>query len=309
MQALLDVILPVFLVIGFGYLSVWRKWFPISGVDGLMKFTQNIAIPCLLFKALSELDLGQSFDWRLLTSFYSGAFICFLLGMFGARYVFKRDWQDSVAIGFCCLFSNSVMLGLAITERAYGAAALASNFAIVALHAPFCYGVGITAMEIARNPGPLSWRLIKTILKAMFNNALLIAILLGLFFNLFSISLPTVASDALAMMTRVALPTALFAMGGVLYQYRPVGDMRPISMVVVITLLVHPALVWVFGNTLNLTTEPFRSAVLTSAMAPGINTYVFANMYNRAKRVAASGVLFSTAVSILTVWGWLHVIP
>lgn len=309
MQALLDVILPVFLVIGFGYLSVWRKWFPISGVDGLMKFTQNIAIPCLLFKALSELDLGQSFDWRLLTSFYSGAFICFLLGMFGARYVFKRDWQDSVAIGFCCLFSNSVMLGLAITERAYGAAALASNFAIVAMHAPFCYGVGITAMEIARNPGPLSWRLIKTILKAMFNNALLIAILLGLFFNLFSISLPTVASDALAMMTRVALPTALFAMGGVLYQYRPVGDMRPISMVVVITLLVHPALVWVFGNTLNLTTEPFRSAVLTSAMAPGINTYVFANMYNRAKRVAASGVLFSTAVSILTVWGWLHVIP
>lgn len=309
MQALLDVILPVFLVIGFGYLSVWRKWFPISGVDGLMKFTQNIAIPCLLFKALSELDLGQSFDWRLLTSFYSGAFICFLLGMFGARYVFKRDWQDSVAIGFCCLFSNSVMLGLAITERAYGAAALASNFAIVAMHAPFCYGVGITAMEIARNPGPLSWRLIKTILKAMFNNALLIAILLGLFFNLFSVSLPTVASDALAMMTRVALPTALFAMGGVLYQYRPVGDMRPISMVVVITLLVHPALVWVFGNTLNLTTEPFRSAVLTSAMAPGINTYVFANMYNRAKRVAASGVLFSTAVSILTVWGWLHVIP
>ena len=309
MQALLDVILPVFLVIGFGYLSVWRKWFPISGVDGLMKFTQNIAIPCLLFKALSELDLGQSFDWRLLTSFYSGAFICFLLGMFGARYVFKRDWQDSVAIGFCCLFSNSVMLGLAITERAYGAAALASNFAIVAMHAPFCYGVGITAMEIARNPGPLSWRLIKTILKAMFNNALLIAILLGLFFNLFSVSLPTVASDALAMMTRVALPTALFAMGGVLYQYRPVGDMRPISMVVVITLLVHPALVWVFGNTLNLTTEPFRSAVLTSAMAPGINTYVFANMYDRAKRVAASGVLFSTAVSILTVWGWLHVIP
>lgn len=309
MQALLDVILPVFLVIGFGYLSVWRKWFPTSGVDGLMKFTQNIAIPCLLFKALSELDLGQSFDWRLLTSFYSGAFICFLLGMFGARYVFKRDWQDSVAIGFCCLFSNSVMLGLAITERAYGAAALASNFAIVAMHAPFCYGVGITAMEIARNPGPLSWRLIKTILKAMFNNALLIAILLGLFFNLFSISLPTVASDALAMMTRVALPTALFAMGGVLYQYRPEGDMRPIVMVVVITLLVHPALVWVFGTTLHLTTEPFRSAVLTSAMAPGINTYVFANMYNRAKRVAASGVLFSTAVSILTVWGWLHVIP
>jgi malonate transporter len=309
MQALLDVILPVFLVIGFGYLAVWRKWFPTAGVDGLMKFTQNIAIPCLLFKALSTLDLGQSFDWRLLTSFYSGAFLCFLLGMMGARVLFKRDWQDSVAIGFCCLFSNSVMLGLAITERAYGAAALASNFAIVAMHAPFCYGVGITAMEIARNPGPISWGLAKTILKAMFNNALLIAILLGLFFNLFGLTLPNVAADALGMMTRVALPTALFAMGGVLYQYRPEGDIGPIAMVVIITLLVHPTLVWTFGTALDLSNAPFRSAVLTSAMAPGINTYVFANMYNRAKRVAASGVLISTGFSILTVWGWLHVIP
>ena len=309
MQALLDVILPVFLVIGFGYLAVWRGWFSTAGVDGLMKFTQNIAIPCLLFKALSTLDLQQSFDWRLLTSFYTGAFCCFLLGMFGARFGFKRDWQDSVAIGFCCLFSNSVMLGLAITERAYGAAALASNFAIVALHAPFCYGVGITAMEIARNPGPLSWSLVKTILKAMFNNALLIAILLGLVVNISGMTLPTVTSDALAMMARVALPTALFAMGGVLYQYRPEGDMRPIIMVVAVTLIVHPSLVWMIGSSLDLSAAPFRSAVLTSAMAPGINTYVFANMYNRAKRVAASGVLFSTATSILTVWGWLHIIP
>ncbi len=53
-------------------------------------------------------------------------------------------------IGFCCLFSNSVLLGLPITERAYGPDALTGNFAIIAFHAPFCYGLGITAMEIVR---------------------------------------------------------------------------------------------------------------------------------------------------------------
>ena len=54
---------------------------------------------------------------------------------------------------FCCLFSNSVLLGLPITERAYGVDALTGNFAIVAMHAPFCYGLGITAMEIVSNRG------------------------------------------------------------------------------------------------------------------------------------------------------------
>ena len=45
MQALLDVILPVFLVVGLGYLVVWRKVFSTAAVDGLMSYTQNLAIP------------------------------------------------------------------------------------------------------------------------------------------------------------------------------------------------------------------------------------------------------------------------
>ena len=44
-------------------------------------------------------------------------------------------------------------------------------------------------------------------------------------------------------------------------------------------------------------------------MAPGVNTYVFANMYGKAKRVAASSVLFGTALSIVSVWVWLAVLP
>jgi len=38
-------------------------------------------------------------------------------------------------------------------------------------------------------------------------------------------------------------------------------------------------------------------------MAPGLNAYIFANMYGRAKRVAASTVLIVTAGSVFTIWG------
>ena len=153
MQALLDVILPVFLVVGFGYIAVWRKVFSTAAVDGLMSYTQNFAIPCLLFMALIKIDLSQAYSFRLMASYYIGAASGFALGFLGARYLFQRSAEDSVAIGFVSLFSNSVMMGLAITERAYGVDALVANFAIVSLHAPFCYFVGITAMEIAKSDG------------------------------------------------------------------------------------------------------------------------------------------------------------
>lgn len=305
MQTLLDVILPVFLVIGFGYVAVWRGLFPLSGIDGVMKFTQNFAIPCLLFQGIARLDLSASFDPRLMISFYAGASICFALGMFGARVLFKRDWEDCVAIGFCCLFSNSVLLGLPITERAYGTDALAGNFAIIALHAPFCYGLGITVMEVVRNRGQSQRTLVANVGRAMFRNALVIGILLGFFINLTGLPIPGVVDDALSLIVRAALPAALFALGGVLIQYKPEGDMKTITMVCCIALLVHPALVWTFGTTLSLPQDAFRSGVLTAAMAPGFNAYIFANMYGRARRVAATSVLIATGGSILTVWFWL----
>ncbi|WP_299962311.1 AEC family transporter [uncultured Roseobacter sp.] len=305
MQTLLDVIIPVFLVIGFGYVAVWRNLFTAEGVDGLMRFTQHFAIPCLLFQAIAKIDLGSSFDPALLGSFYAGASLCFIAGFFGAHLFFGRDWEDCVAIGFCCLFSNSVLLGLPIMERAYGPDALTGNFAIVSLHSPFCYGLGITAMEIVRNRGQSVLVMLRGVARAMFRNALVLAIGLGFIVNLSGFAVPDVVDDALSLVARAALPAALFALGGVLVQYRPEGDGRAIAMVCVIALVLHPALVWLFGSAQNLPTDGFRSGVLTAAMAPGVNAYIFANMYGRAKRVAASSVLIATGVSVFTVWLWL----
>ena len=305
MSILLQVILPVFLVIGFGYLAVWRKWFSDSGVEALMKFTQTFAIPCLLFQAVSTLDLSQTFHFALLGSFYFGAVCGFCLGLFGARFLFKRTWDDSVAIGFCCLFSNSVLLGLPITERAYGTAALTANFAIIAVHAPICYGIGITVMELVRGRGSSAPELLRKVLQAIFKNALVIALGLGFFVNLLGIILPVILTDGLDLLANAALPAALFGLGGVLVRYRPEGDLRVIFYICAISLLVHPSLVWITGRYFDLSETDFRSAILTAAMAPGINAYIFANMYGTARRVAASAVLISTALTITTASFWL----
>jgi len=100
----------------------------------------------------------------------------------------------------------------------------------------------------------------------------------------------------------------LFALGGVLVQYRPEGDARVIFMVCGIALLVHPAITWALGSSLSVPQDSFKSGVLTAAMAPGINAYIFANMYGRARRVAASSVLVATGASIVTAWIWLIVL-
>ncbi|MGR3623236.1 AEC family transporter [Pseudophaeobacter sp.] len=308
LQSLIDVILPVFLVVVAGYLATQRGFFTQPQIDGLMKFTQSFAIPCLLFRAIANLDLSAGFDPKLLLSFYTGAAACFCIGIIGARLLFKRDWEDSVAIGFCCLFSNTVLLGLPITERAFGPDNLTGNYAIIAFHSPFCYGLGITVMEIVRNRGAGGFKTVSSVLTAMFKNVLILGISLGFVFNLTGLVVPSAVDSALQLLIRAALPTALFALGGVLVQYRPEGDLRTILFVCFTTLMIHPAIVWTLGSSLNLKMDLFRSAVLNGAMATGFNGYIFANMYGRAKRVAASSVLIATAASVFTVWFWLLVL-
>lgn len=309
MQALFDVVLPVFLVVGAGYALAWRGIITEDMVDTLMRFAQGVAIPCLVFMALTRLDLARVFDPRLLVSFYSGALAGFVAGLLGARYLFGRGWEDSIAVGFICLYSNALLLGVPITERAYGAEALGGNYAIIALHTPFCYIIGITAMEgvLARGSGLA--RTLARVVGGIVRNPLVLGIALGAAVNLAGVTVPSAPAQALDLIARAGLPMALVGLGGVLFRYRPEGDLRIALWAVGVSLILHPVLTWSLGRGLDMGVDQMRSGVVTAAMAPGVNAYLFAHMYGRAKRVAATTVLIGTSLCVVTTWLWMMVLP
>lgn len=312
MSALLDVILPVFLLIGFGYGAARMGWFGAGMVDGVMKFAQNFAVPCLLFKSIAGLDLSTAFDPGLLVAFYAGAFVSFAIGMATSQLAFHRSIEESIAIGFCCLFSNSLLLGLPISERAYGSAALAGNYAIISMHAPLLYGFGITLMELvkSRGQGKSAGALTAQVLRAIFSQSLVIGIVAGLTMNLSGLTQPAAFAAAIDMMARSGIPVALFGLGGVLRRYSLQDDLGLVALVCVASLLIHPMVTYLLARFgVHLDVAGLRSATVTSAMPPGVNAYLFAHMYGRGQKVAAASVLAATALSILTAWGWLHLLP
>ena len=311
MGLLLDVILPVFVVIGFGYSMA--KWGGMSEsmVDALMWFAQSIAVPALLFRQIALLDLSTSFHVGLIGSFYGGAFLCFAVGFFGAWKLFNRPLEEAVTTGFACMFSNSLLLGLSITERAYGSAALTGNYAIIAMHSPLFYALGITLMELVRSHGQgLSGRVLTVkVVRAIFSQSLVLAITLGFIVNLSGIALPGALDAASEMLGKAGLPAALFGLGGVLNRYRPEGDKGLIALIVGVSLVVHPVVTYGLAMVFQLDVASLRSATVTAAMPPGANAYLFAHLYATGRRANASAVLIATALSIFTAWMWLQILP
>ncbi len=310
LESIFNIVAPVFLVIGAGYIAVTLRLFDGELVDGLMKFAIQFAVPFLLFQATSTMDLGTAYDWRLMSAYYLGSTSTFIAASLLAWKVFERTPGEAVAVGFGALFSNLVLLGLPISERAWGADsdAMATAFAIVSIHAPFCYLLGITSMELLQADGRSLPETARVVMRAMFRNSLMIGIVAGFIVNLGGIPLPGSLLSAVDIIAGSALPIALFGLGGTLTRYalkKSLGEAVTISGS---SLVVHPGISFVACRLLGAPADLTAAVVLMAAMAPGINAYLFASMYHRGQGTAASAVLLGTATSIASVSIWLWVL-
>lgn len=309
MVPLLADILPVFALVGIGYFGTRLGWFREVMGEGLMAFALKLAVPALLFRAMSNLDLADAFVPRLHLSFFGAAAICFGLGILGARVIFRRRPGESVAVGFGGLFSNALILGIPIIERAFGEAATGPAFAIIALHSPFCYLLGITTMELLRADGRSLRETAIVVARAMFRNTIMVGLALGLSVNAFGLPVPGLVDRVVSALAGAALPAALVGMGVILTRCRVRQSIGEASMTAMLSLIVHPALVlFIGGAVFQLPPLLLTGAVIIAAMPSGINVFVFASQYQRAVEASASAVLLATALAVFTVPVWILIV-
>ena len=302
------VIFPVFFLVIIGFLGSMLKLLKKTYVDSLAKFSQNFGIPFLLFFNLAILDLDSAFNFELLICFYFSMIFSFILISSISYFFFKQQYKTSIILGFCAMFSNGVLLGLPISELAYGIDSLYINYTIIIGHAPFCYLIGITFIEFASSSGSTPFIVrVRSSLKATLINYLTVGILLGIGFNLLNIQLPETSIGLLRIATSWVIPVSLFTMGGVLYYYRISNTYKIPVLIIFTSLVIQPSIVYLLGkNFWNVDIKQLGNAVLMAAMAPGLNAYFFANMYNDCREVVASTIFLSTLITIFSSTLWIY---
>ena len=309
MLAIINIVLPVFMIIGLGYLAVRFRLYPAEGVRGLVAFVNNFATPCLLFQAMLNSDFGSAFNVHIIVPFYVGALFSLFAGTIVAVRFFGNRPGEGVASGFSAMFTNTVLMGIPIVQRAYGDAAMPVVFSIIAFHAPMLITAGMLVMELVRRDGAPIHRALGVAAVRIVQNPLLWGVGLGLTANLLDLELPEPATSFLAMMAAAVLPAALFGLGGALNEYRLAENWPQALAMATFKLMIHPAIAWVIMvPVLKVNHDLARYAVLLAAMPTGINAYVFATYYNRGVNVATNTILITTVASCLTITSWLFIL-
>jgi predicted permease len=309
MLDILNVVIPVFAIIALGYLAVRYRLYPSEGVRGLVAFVNNFLTPCLLFQSMLHADFETAFNWSVIVPFYIGALASFILGSIIAVRFFKNRPGEGVSSGFAAMFTNTVLLGIPILQRAYGEAALQVAFSIIAFHASVLITVAMLTMELVRRDGAPLYKALGVAALRIISNPLLWGIALGAAANLAGVTLVEPIEAFFTMMSAAVVPVALFGLGGALNEYRLADNWPQALAMSMLKLVLQPLIAWlIMVPLLHVDMETGRYGIVLAAMPAGINVYVFATYYNRAVNVATNTILISTVLSVLTVSGWLYVV-
>jgi predicted permease len=259
--------------------------------------------------AMYRLDFSQAFHLGMLISFYVGALACFVAGIFLSRWIWNRRPGESVAVGFCAVFSNTVLIGLPIALLAFGEEIRNPVFGIIAFHASVLYTIGMTTMEFARQDGRGFGETVKAAFSSVIANPLMAGILMGIAANLVGLYIPAPAEQALDMIRATAIPVSLVGIGIALNRYSIANEIYETMMVSFLALIVHPAITLLFClYVFDLDGVFLQTAVVLAAMPPGMNIYIFATLYNRCENLSASVLVIANAFAVLTIPAWILII-
>lgn len=309
MLAIINVILPIFALMALGYGAVRFRLYPAEGIKSLIAFVNNFATPCLLFRSLMTSDFRSAFNPAIIGPFYLGALVCFAIGIVIAMKIFGNRPGEAVSVGFSGTFTNTVLIGLPIMQRAYGDDALPVTLSIIGLHGAILLTVGMITMELMRRDGASLGKTMLTALRRVGSNPLIWGIAAGMIGYFSGLQLPEPADAFFAMMAAAVVPAALFGIGGALNEFKLSDNWQQALVASVIKLIVHPAIAYVLMIwVLHVPMEIARYGILLSAMPAGVNVYVFATYYNRGVSVATNTILIATVASALTISGWLWIL-
>ncbi|WP_346892560.1 AEC family transporter [uncultured Roseibium sp.] len=306
----LSIVLPVFILIGVGYLVARIGLMSQTVGEALGEYVYVIAIPVLVFKTLAVVNLDGQSPWAIWIAYFSGMAATWIAGNLMIRKVFGREARAGVIGGISAAFANTVMVGLPLVSQVYGDAGLVPLLLIISVHLPAMTAATAVLMERAAaldgvsTPPPMP-ELLKRIGKNLIVNPIVVAITCSLIWRATSLPIEGLFQDILNRISATALPVALLSLGMSMVTYGIRGNVLPGFLLSVLKLGFMPATVFVMSAYV-VHLPPLWTAVatLTATCPTGVNAYIFANRYGTGHAMSTNAITLTTAAAVVTSGLW-----
>lgn len=307
MLAILTLTLPIFAIIAVGYITVRRGVFAPGSLKTMGDFVMVIALPLLLFRATSSLEIGELLNPSYLAIFALGSLATQAL----AWVITYAQGMGPARRGMAVLGSatpNSAFLGYPIMAMVLPDHA-APILAMSLLVENFVLSVsGLTLLAFAnsnRDERPALLPFLGKLAMSVLRRPLMIGLILGVASVLAGVTIPEWVDRFCAIMAGAASPIALFVIGGSLVGLPMAGNVALAIQIAAIKLILHPimvvgAMVLLLGLGLPDPGPALRTGAIIAAGLPMFSIYTLFAREVGYEGIASMALVIATTAAFVT---------
>jgi len=304
----LNVVLPVFLVIGLGFLIKSLGIVDDHFVNVAIKFNFKIGLSTLIFKNIYTAKLSSIFNPKLI--------IFTLLGIAGTVLVlwlivplFIKDKKRASAMIHTMYRSNFVLLGIPLATNMFGE----SNIAPISLLLPIAipaynlFAVIILA-AFDENNDKISGKKIKSTILNILKNPLIIGSMSAVMLQLFSIKLPEFLENSIFSVASLGTPLALITLGAQFNFKSSLGNLKYSLAATFGRLIAVPFIIVIMAIIAGFRGYELGGIFILFSAPSAISSYVMAKEMNSDYKLTGDIIMLTTMFSIFTIFTGIYLL-
>ncbi len=293
-------IMPIFLLMALGYALKNLKLADKKNFDVMNKLIFKVFLPVLLFKNIYTTELGNVFDWKLVLFTIVGVLLTFAAGCCVVMIVTKDNAKRGAMMqGF--FRSNYAILGVPLVGYVCGDEGNGLASFMVAIVVPLFNVLAVICLERFRG-GNVK---IRTLLRGIVSNPLIIGCVIGLIFFVLDIPLPKVIETAVGDVAKIATPLALIVLGASFTFSSLKGYIREIILTVSAKLILMPLILLTVAILLGFRGEALACLLVVFGSPVAVSSFAMAQQMGADEKLAAQVVVVSSAACQITLFGWI----
>jgi len=302
MLVAVNAVLPSFLIIAFGLYIRSRGKLDDKSLGKFNSIAFRVFLPFQIFKNIYDSPLGESFDLKLVLFVFFGLLLAGALALVTAIVTEpRRDRRGVMAQGM--FRGNYVLLGMPLIESLFGAAGTGLAALMIVINIPIYNVLSVIFLELYAG-GEIN---VRKMVKDIGTNPLIDATVVGLIAK--AVHLPIdafpAAASALKSLSGVATPLCLFILGASFAPAGIRGYARSLWITVAFKLLVIPGLALAAAAALGIRGVGLAVVMISFGAPTAVNSYTMARELGGDSELAAGIVVVDTALSCLTLFGWI----
>ncbi|CAE6755699.1 AEC family transporter [Paraburkholderia aspalathi] len=290
-------ILPVAFVIALGFAAGKRG--KLNHADSLLisRLVLNWIFPALLLVGMASTPRSQLFDFRFVIATFIGLMGMYALA-FGIGWFRYHELKAATLKGFVCGYPDGAFMGIPILQAMFGPGSLYSVLVLNLIASLIMIPTTTMLITVASGEGSGTEALVASISTAV-RRPLMWAPAIGILCSLFAIKLPPVLADSLNLLGKATPGVSLMCLGLIMSSVK-LKMSSEVWMNLGLKLLFHPALMVAATIVLSVKGLYAQQMILLCALPSATIPAMFANEAGTYRSEAATSILLSTVVSVVT---------